>query len=344
MAKSYQLSELANFLKAELRGDPSQVISGLAPLQSATDGHLSFLNNPTYQKFLTQTKASAVIVSLDIAQNCPQSVLIVDDPYYAYAQVAKLFSDIPEATPGIHPSAVVDSSAVIHPSVSIEPHVVIGKNVVIGVNTVVGAGSIIGEGVHIGENCRIWPRVSLYYRAQIGNHVTIHSGAVIGSDGFGYAKYEDKWHPIAQLGSVIIGNHVSIGANTTIDRGALQDTIIEEGVQLDNQIQIAHNVKVGAHTIIAGCVGVAGSTTIGRHCFIGGACAIAGHLTIADRVTLTGCSTLSASLTKPGVYSSGIPVQDNRNWRKMVAYFFNLDKLSARLRAVEKNLNNLKGS
>ncbi len=333
---AYSLNELSSYLKAELKGDPDCVIHSIAPLDKAQAGQISFLGDSHYQKFLTSTQASAVILSPKDAEHCQRNLLIMQNPYLGYAKVATLFQQKPMITPGIHPSAVIGQRCQISPEAHIGAHCVIGDNVSIGERTIVHPGCTVGDDSSIGMDCIIWSNVTIYHNVQIGDRVIIQGGAVLGSDGFGMVNDNGTWYKIPQLGGVSIARDVEIGANTTIDRGALEDTIIEEGVKLDNQIQIAHNVRVGAHSVIAGCTAIAGSTRIGKHCMIAGAVSINGHIEIADGVILTATSSVSSSIHQSGVYSSGTPVQLNQEWRKNVVRFFQLDDMARRLRKLER--------
>lgn len=332
------LAEIANLINAELRGNSECKIFGAATLQTARQGQIGFLDNPKYRRFLATTKASAVILSETEAENYPGNALIVENPHFAFSQTALLFSKEPKISAGIHATAIIGENCNIDPTVAIAANVVINSNVTIGANTQIGAGCVIGENCTIGNNCRLWPNVTLYYDIKLANKISIHSGTVIGSDGFGWAQHEGRWHKVSQLGSVTIEDNVDIGANTTIDRGTLSDTVIENGAKLDNQIQIAHNVRIGAHTIIAGCTGIAGSTSIGKYCMIGGAVTIAGHIDITDYVIITGGSGVSSSIKTPGLYSSGLPVTKNKEWRRNVVRFKQLDKMAKRIKELEKTL------
>lgn len=318
---SISLQKIASEINATIIGDDSILISSLAPLYRAKSGELSFLANPKYANQLAASAASAVIVTEEHAKNCPAAALIVKNPELAFARVATLFVKEKKLLPGIHPSAVIADSAVIHSSVSIGAHCVIGDNVVIGERTIVFPGSVIADNVTIGSDCVIYSNVSIYQTVTLKDRIILHSGCVIGADGFGLAHDRDHFVKIPQLGSVYIHDDVEIGANTCVDRGALDDTIIETGVKIDNQVQIAHNVVVGAHTAIAGCVAIAGSARIGRHCMIGGACAIGGHLTICDGVILTGTAMVTKSVKEPGIYSSGTGLLPNKEWRKCAVRF-----------------------
>jgi UDP-3-O-[3-hydroxymyristoyl] glucosamine N-acyltransferase len=333
---SYRLQEIADALGASLRGDPDTLITGLATLQAAGPGQISFLANAAYGKYLKETRASAVIVSPDQAENSPTNVLLLDNPYMGYARLSHWFDPAPVAPPGIHPTAVVDESAYIDETASVGPHVVIEADASVGAHVAVGAGTIIGARSRIGDHTVIRPRVTLAHDVSVGQRCHILSGAVIGSDGFGFANEQGTWHRIAQLGGVELGDDVEVGANTTIDRGALENTVIGKGVKLDNLIQIAHNVQIGDHSAMAAMVGIAGSSRIGRHCVFGGASGVAGHLDIADQVHLTGMTLVTGDIREPGVYSSGTSADTNRNWRKNAVRFRQLDALARRVRELEK--------
>lgn len=334
--ESYRLGEVAQALGAELRGDPDLLVSGLATLQAAGPDQLSFLANPAYAKYLADTRAAAVILSPEAVANRPTNVLLLDNPYLGYARLSHWFDPAPIAPPGIHPAAVVDPGATIAASASVGPNAVIETDAVIGDRVAVGAGSVIGARTSVGPGSVIRPRVTLAHDVVIGQRCHILSGAVIGSDGFGFANEKGQWHRIAQLGRVILGDDVEVGANTTIDRGALDDTIIGNGVKLDNLIQIAHNVSIGDHSAMAAMVGIAGSTRIGSHCVFGGASGVAGHLDIASQVHLTGMTLVTGDIREPGVYSSGTSADTNRQWRKNAVRFRQLDTLARRIKELEK--------
>ncbi|MFE8073228.1 UDP-3-O-(3-hydroxymyristoyl)glucosamine N-acyltransferase [Marinobacteraceae bacterium S3BR75-40.1] len=335
---SLTLEEIALWLGAELRGDAQTRITGLATLQDAGEGDIAFLSNPKYARHLSATGASAVLVSEETAQACPTNVLVLENPYLGYARLSHRFDPAPEPKAGIHPSAVIDPSATVAEQASIGPNVVIGARVTIDEGVEIGANCSVGDDSSIGRDSLIRPNVSIYHGVRIGERVIIHSGSVIGSDGFGFANEKGVWHKIAQIGGVVIGNDVEIGAGCTIDRGALNATEIGNGVKLDNQIQIAHNVVIGENTAMAANTAVAGSTTIGAYCVIGGASAISGHLELADGVHLTGMAMVTRSLKEPGVYSSGTGVESNRQWRKSVVRFRQLDDMARRLKELEKKL------
>jgi len=309
-----------------LRGDPDLSIRSVATLSRADAGSLSFLANPKYRKQLKATRAGAVLVAPADAEICPVAALIDPNPYLAYARIATLIHPPVRAPSGIHPTAVIADGARIASSATIGALAVIEDDVEIGERAYVGPGCILQAGVRVGADSSLLSRVTLYPGVKLGQRCILHAGAVIGGDGFGFALNSGTWVKVPQVGGVRIGDDVEIGANTTIDRGAIDDTVLEDGVKLDNQIQVGHNVIIGAHTIIAGCTGVSGSTTFGQRCMIGGMVGIAGHLTIADDVIVTARSMISASLKEPGTYSSGIPAMESRSWWRLVAKIRRLDR------------------
>ncbi|MHA6494324.1 UDP-3-O-(3-hydroxymyristoyl)glucosamine N-acyltransferase [Pseudomonas borbori] len=337
-AVQFSLGQLAERLGATLRGAPDTLIRGLASLQDAGPGHLSFLANAQYRKHLTGCRAGAVLLNSADAEGYVGAALIVANPYLAYAQLSHLFDPKPQAATGIHPTASVAADARVDGSASIGPYVVIesgaqiGPGVTLGAHCVVGARSIIGEGGWLA------PRVTLYHDVRIGKRAVIQSGAVIGGEGFGFANEKGVWQKIAQIGGVSIGDDVEIGANTTIDRGALADTLIGNGVKLDNQIMIAHNVQVGDNTAMAGCVGISGSTKIGKNCMIAGGVGMVGHIEVCDGVFVTGMTMVTRSITEPGAYSSGTAMQPAAEWRKSAARIRQLDDMARRLQQLEKQL------
>ena len=336
--KTYTLGEIAAALCAELQGDPDVRVEGLATLQAAGPGQLSFLANPAYARFLADTRASAVIVAPAMAEKSATNVLLLDNPYLGYARLSHWFDPAPVAPSGVHPTAVVDPTAVIPDTACVGPQTVIEADVELGDGVVIGAGSVIGARCRIGAGSVLRPRVILAHDVVMGARCHILSGAVLGSDGFGFANERGVWHRIAQIGRVVLGDDVEVGANTTIDRGALDDTVIGNGVKLDNLIQIAHNVSIGDHTAMAAKVGVAGSTRIGRHCVFGGASGVAGHLEIGDQVQLTGMTLVTGNLSEPGVYSSGTGAESNRQWRKNAVRFRQLDAMARKLKELEKKI------
>lgn len=329
------IKELADLVGANIHGDAEASVSGIATLELAGTNDLSFFANRKYLKFLTQTEAAVVILHPDDLKQCPTNALAVDDPYLAYAQIATWLTRPDDPVTQIDPSAVIADDVALGNNVNIGAHVNIGCGSHIGDNVRLEAGTVLGSDVNIGSNTVIYPNVSVYSGVMIGEGCIIHSGAVLGSDGFGIANDKGQWVKVPQLGSVTIGNHVEIGANTTIDRGAIEDTIIENGVKLDNLIQIAHNVHIGENTAIAGCVGIAGSTSIGKYCAIGGGAGILGHLTIADHVHITATSLVTKTIKQAGVYSSGTPLQENAQWHKNFVRFKQLDNMARRLTELE---------
>lgn len=332
----FTLQELAQQLGAELRGNGQRKISGLGTLQSAGPEQLSFLANASYRKQLADCRAGAVMLRPADAEDFQGDSLILDDPYMAYAKLSHLFDRQPKAQPGIHPTAVVDASAQVAASASIGPGVVIGAHAVIGEQVVLGAHCVVGERSCIGKGGWLAPRVTLYHDVRIGERVVIQSGAVIGAEGFGFAQQQGQWHKIAQIGGVSIGDDVEIGANTTIDRGALDDTRIGNGVKLDNQIMIAHNVEIGDNTAMAACVGISGSTKIGRNCMLAGGVGLVGHIELCDNVFVTGMTMVTHSITEPGAYSSGTAMQPAGDWKKNAVRFRQLDDMARRIRGLEK--------
>jgi UDP-3-O-[3-hydroxymyristoyl] glucosamine N-acyltransferase len=341
-SKQYTLGELVQGLDVTVQGDPHCVITGVSPIQASLPGHITFLTNSLYRKYLPETQASAVILSDADAATCKTNIVVTPNPYYVYAKVAAYFSEQPDVVVGVHPTSVMAASSVIDPTASIGPHVVIGERVQIGARVVIGAGTVIGNDCSIGESSRLDANVTVYHHVTIGKRAHISSGVVIGSDGFGIAPHEGAWHHVPQLGGVDIGDDVDVGANTSIDRGALENTIIENGVKLDNLIQVAHNVKIGAHTVIAGCVAIAGSTTIGAHCIIGGASCFAGHMTIADGVMVTGMTAVTKSIDAPGMYSSGIVgAVPTHEFRKNNARFHRLENLMQRVKTLESAIKEI---
>ncbi len=335
--RSHALSELAERFGLGLRGDGSTRIHGVGTLAGAGAGQLGFLANPRYRRELAATAAGAVVLSADDADGCPVPCLVAKSPYVAFAKIAALFEAEPALQPGIHPSAVVAADADVDPGAQVGPFTVIGARSRVASGAVIGPGCIVGEDCVVGPGCVLVARVTLVARVRLGARVRIHPGAVLGADGFGLAMDAGRWTKVPQLGGVVVGDDCEIGANTTIDRGALGDTVLEEDVRLDNQIQVGHNVRIGAHTAMAGCVAVAGSARIGRYCLVGGAAGIAGHLEICDKVTITAMSFVTQSITEPGEYSSGMPVQDGRVWRRNAARFRHLDEMARKLGALAKD-------
>lgn len=341
---SVTLGDLAERLEARLVGDASQQISGMATLQQAGPAELSFLANSQYRKYLAETRAGAVLLREADAEGFPGNALIVADPYLAYARLSHQFDRKPRSAPGIHPTAVVAATAAVDATASIGAGAVIEDAAVIGAGVTVGAQCFVGARTQVGAGGWLAPRVTLYHDVRIGERVSIQSGAVIGSEGFGFANDQGKWEKIAQIGGVLIGDDVEIGANTTIDRGALSDTVIGNGVKLDNQIQIAHNVQVGDHTAMAACVGISGSTRIGKHCTIAGGVGMVGHIEVCDHAFVTGMTMVTRSITEPGAYSSGTAMQTAGDWKKSAARLRQLDALFKRVQQLEKQLADVTSS
>ena len=337
--KTLTLAELAAITGGELHGDSNAIVYRVAPMDSAQEGDVTFLSNPKYSKHLAESKATVLMVKESERALCPSNVLVVADPYVAFAKVAQALDLTPApAENGVAASAVVAVDVVMGTNVSIGANAVVESGVELGDNVVIGAGCFIGKNAKLGNNTKLWANVSVYHGVEIGSDCLIQSSTVIGSDGFGYANERGEWVKIPQIGSVRIGNRVEIGACTTIDRGALDDTVIEDNVILDNQLQIAHNVHIGYGTAMAGGTVVAGSTHIGKYCIIGGASVINGHITIADGVTITGMGMVMRSIEEKGMYSSGIPLQPNKEWRKTATRVHRIDEMNKRLKEVEKHL------
>jgi UDP-3-O-[3-hydroxymyristoyl] glucosamine N-acyltransferase len=330
------IGQLATDLGLKISGDPKTPVSGVATLRNATGDQLSFLANPKYRQYLQQTRAAAVILSEDLVDSCPVAALISADPYTDYARAAGHFDRSRQFDPGVHPTAVVADDVQLGEGVAIGPHAVIEEGCRIGEHCHIGSGTIVGRECRIGSGSFLAARVTLCSDVRLGQRVIIHPGAVIGADGFGIAMGDDGWIKVPQLGGVSIGDDCEIGANTTIDRGALDDTVLENDVRLDNLVQIAHNVHIGAHTAMAGCAAAAGSARIGRYCLIGGGAGILGHLEVADRVTITARTLVTHSIKEPGEYSSGTPMQEKRNWLKNTVRLRQLDALVRRVSRLEK--------
>jgi len=335
---AWTLAEIAKHIDGVVHGDETYQVESFATLEHAINHQISFLANLKYKKYLATTAAGAVIVNVEAAALVPSNAIVVDDPYVAYAKAARLLNPVRLYNAGIAPSAVISDASVIHQSASIGAHVVIESGVEIAERAVIGPNCVILTGVKVGAESRLTANITICEGVQIGERCIIHPGVVIGADGFGIANDNGQWIKVPQVGSVKIADDVEIGANTTIDRGTIEDTIIGKGVKLDNQIQIGHNTIIGDHTVIAGCVGIAGSTTIGKNCVIGGGVGIGGHISIADGVQLTGMTMVTKSITSPGVYSSGIPAEPTAKWHKNVIRYRQMDKLVARVKNLEEQL------
>jgi UDP-3-O-[3-hydroxymyristoyl] glucosamine N-acyltransferase len=330
------LGELAVRFGCELRGDPAIRVDRIGTLSGAGPGELAFLANPHYRAQLAATRASAVVLDAANAAACPVAALVHSNPYARYAHIAALLHPEAPAPAGVHERALVDPSAQLAASASVGAGAVIGPRCTIGERVRIGPGCVLGADVQVAEDCRLHARVTLASGTVLGARACLQSGAVVGSDGFGFAREGAGWTKVPQLGRVRIGADVEIGANTTIDRGAIDDTVIGAGVKLDNQIQVAHNVHIGEHTVIAACTGISGSTRIGARCMIAGMVGIVGHLDICDDVVVTGLSMVSHSISTPGVYSGGIPAAPAALWRRVVGRFKRLDALAARVTRLER--------
>lgn len=339
----FRLSEIVGRLGGRIIGNPGTEVFQVATLEKAGQGHIAFLANAKYRKQLETSRATAVIVAEADAELTGLPRIVADDPYSYFAKLSALLNPLPVVQPGIHRTAVIGDGAVIAADAHIGAHVSVGAAAHIGAGTVVMAGCVIGERTTVGAQSRLYPNVTIYHDCAIGRDVVVHSGAVIGADGFGIAMDEGRWLKIPQIGRVVIGDQVEIGANTTIDRGALDDTVIEDGVKLDNQIQVAHNVHIGAHTAIAGCVGIAGSATIGRYCRIGGGATILGHLQIADNVEIASFTLIGKSISEAGSYAGIFPFSKNDEWRKTAVHLRHLGELAKRVKTLEQEIRSLKG-
>jgi UDP-3-O-[3-hydroxymyristoyl] glucosamine N-acyltransferase len=327
MGTSLTLREIVGRLGGEAVGEVPEGLTGIATLDSAGPRELAFLSNPKYRSKLASTRAGALILGPGDRDTVSIPRIVTQNPYAYYARTVALFHPEAAAKAGVHPTAQVEAGAVVAPSAEIGPHVVIGEGASIGDGVRIGAGSFVGARVGIGEGTRLHPRVTIYDGCTVGARCVLHSGVVIGADGFGMARAEGRWIKIPQVGAVAIGDDVEIGANTCVDRGALDDTVIEDGVKLDNLIQVGHNCRIGAHTVIAGCTGISGSVTIGRHCMIGGGVGFVGHLSVCDNVTVTGFTMVTKSITQPGTYSSGVPSMPHAQWLRTLVKLRSPNKL-----------------
>ncbi len=330
------LAEIAARLGGDVLGDAETCIARVATLASAGEGDIAFLANRKYRGQLQTTQAAAVILAPDAADAFAGPRIVTANPYAYYARVASLLNPSCPGFSGIHPSAVVESP--VPASAAIGPHVCIGKGVTLGENVVIHAGCVIGDGVTIGDDGLIYPNVTIYHACTLGKRAIVHSGTVIGGDGFGFAPEGKHWIKIPQVGAVVIGDDVEIGANTTIDRGALDNTVIGDGCKIDNLVQIAHNCQIGAYTVLAGCTGIAGSTTLGEHCMVGGAGMISGHVTLAPGTVVSGGSLVMKSISQPGVYTSIFPLDTHDEWMRNAAHIRRLSKLADRVAELEKKL------
>ncbi|OLO09240.1 UDP-3-O-(3-hydroxymyristoyl)glucosamine N-acyltransferase [Salinicola sp. MH3R3-1] len=338
-ATSYTLGELAERLDARVVGDANVRVSGLSTLTDAGSTDLAFLANRAYLKYLAETHAGAVLVHPAHGGSCPCPRLELDNPYLGYAKLSRLFDPlVNQPSRGVHSTASVSPTATLGERVEVGAYCVIEDGAEIADDCVVGAGSFIGADTRIGTGSRLHANVTLYHGVLVGERAILHSGCVIGGDGFGFAHDGKQWEKIAQLGGVILGDDVEVGSCSSIDRGALGDTLIGNGVKIDSQVQIAHNVQIGDHSALAGCVGIAGSTKVGRHCLLGGGVGLSGHLTLTDGVQVTGMSLVTNSILEPGIYSSGTGSMSNSQWRRNAVRFKQLDEIAKRLTRLERDI------
>ncbi len=347
MTGAYRLGELAERLGGQVVGDADVAISGLGALPSAAPGQLTHLSNPAYRPDLPKTKASAVILHDRDLALCPTNAIVVADPYFAFALASRLWERPPRLSAGIHASARIDASATVDGTASIGPGVVIGSETTVAGDVAIHANAVVGARCRLDEGVRIMANATLYDDVKIGARSVVHANAVLGADGFGFARSSGgALAPIAQLGGVTVGRDVSIGAATTVDRGAIEDTLIEDGVKIDNQVQIGHNCRIGAHSLICGCVGIVGSTEIGRGCVLAGMVGVGGDrpIRICDGVTISGCTHVSRSITVPGTYSGGVLHNAATAWKRNVLRFQNLDELARRVAKLDRRIAELEGS
>ena len=336
---AFTLAQLAQQLGAEVHGDGTREIRKVATLENAGEGEIAFLSNKKYRHFLEQSKATAVLITEADLPFCPTNALVLKDPYVGFARVAQLLDTTPQPATDIHPSAVIAADVQLGERVAIGANAVIESGVVLGDDVRIGPGCFVGKNTRLGARSRLWANVTLYHNVTLGTDCLVQAGTVIGADGFGYANERGEWIKIPQLGGVTIGNRVEIGACTTIDRGALEDTRIADNVIIDNQCQIAHNVEIGYGTAVAGSTVMAGSLKVGKYCIIGGASVFNGHMEICDQATVTGMAMVMRPITEPGVYSSGIPLQTNKEWRKTAARVMRIEEMHKRLSKLEKKLD-----
>jgi UDP-3-O-[3-hydroxymyristoyl] glucosamine N-acyltransferase len=337
-AVAIRLADLAVRYGCELHGDPDREVSCVGTLESAGPAAIAFLANPQYRKQLATTGAAAVILTAEAVADCPVPSLVATNPYAVYAAVAAELYPLPLLNEGVHPQASVSSSARIGAGSEVAAGAVVGRNVRIGDRVLVGPNCVVGDDCVIEADTRLFANVTLYSRVRVGSRCILHAGVVLGADGFGIAQTPVGWRKVPQVGGVVIGNDVEIGANSCVDRGAIEDTVLGNGVKLDNQVQIGHNCRVGDHTAMASQSGISGSTVVGARCVIGGKAAVAGHLVICDDVFLAGRASVTKSIATPGVYSSVFPAEEAGVWRKLVARFKRLDEMSVRLKQLEKQL------
>jgi UDP-3-O-[3-hydroxymyristoyl] glucosamine N-acyltransferase len=340
---AYSLSEIVTRFGGELLDDNGVTIFGVAPIERAGPQEIAFVSQAKYLREIESSQAGALILPPEGRDGSQRPRIITSNPYLYFARVLALLNPMPQPEPGVHPAAFVHPKATVAATAAISAGAVIGEGASIGERSIVGPNSVIGDHATLGDDCLLHANVTIYHHCVVGNRVILHSGCVIGSDGFGLANEQGRWIKISQVGRAVLGDDVEVGACTTIDRGALDDTVIEEGVKLDNLIQVAHNVKIGAHTAIAACTGIAGSAKIGKYCMIGGAAMIHGHIEIADKVRISTNTLITKSLTKPGTYTSALPFSEHGEWLRNAAHLRNLDKLAGRIKELEKRISELEG-
>jgi UDP-3-O-[3-hydroxymyristoyl] glucosamine N-acyltransferase len=341
---SRTLFELGGALDARLQGDGDIRVERVSSLAHGSSSTLAFMVSRAHLSELHRTQAGAVVLGEEWAAECPVPALVVRNPHAAFARAVAMLHPERKPAPGVHASAVVAPDAQIGAGVSIGPHSVVADGCHIGANAVIGPGCVLMSGSTVGAGTHLVAQVFVGSDCRLGERCRIHPGVVIGADGFGLAKENGRWIKVPQVGRVIIGDEVDIGANTTVDRGAIEDTVLGDGVKLDNQIQVAHNVRIGEHSAIAGCVGIAGSAVIGRGCTIGGGVGIAGHLKLADGVHVTGMSLVASDLEQAGAYSSSLPAQPMRQWQKNAARLRHLDEMARKLKQLEAEVARLSAS
>ena len=339
----YSLSEIVSRFGGELLDDNGVTVAAVAPLDRAGPREIAFVSQPKYLRDVEASQAGALILPPEGRDSSRRPRIVTPNPYLYFARVSALLNPAPQPAPGIHPAASVHPGARVAASAAVAAGAVIGEGADIGERSIVGPNCVVGAHATLGDDCLLHANVTIYHHCALGNRVILHSGCVIGSDGFGLANEQGRWVKIPQVGRVLIGDDVEVGACTTIDRGALDDTVIEDGVKLDNLIQVAHNVRIGAHTAIAACTGIAGSAKIGRHCMIGGAAMIHGHIEIADQVRISTNTLITKSLTKPGTYTSALPFSEHGEWLRNAAHLRKLDKLAGRIKELEKRISELEG-
>jgi UDP-3-O-[3-hydroxymyristoyl] glucosamine N-acyltransferase len=336
-----KLGEIVARFGGELLGSPETDVTRIVPLERAGEGDVAFVSSAKQVRRLEATAAGAVIVAPELRDATSRPRIVCANPYAYFARLSDVLHPAPAHAAGVHPAAVIDPGAEIDPSASIGAGASVGKGAYIGARSVIEPGARVGAGVRIGVDCHLHPNAVVYHGCVLGDRVGLHGGVVIGADGFGLALDEGRWLKIPQVGRAVLGDDVEIGANSTVDRGTLDDTVIEDGVKIDNQVQIGHNCRIGAHTAIAACVGIAGSTRIGRHCRIGGAAMIQGHIEICDDVTVSAATAIMKSVHKPGIYTSIYPFQEHREWIRNAAYLRHMDSLAEKIKALEKRLQEL---